>query len=617
MSQITDYQSLIKEFTNICKIYFTKLDLSGFSSSEPYVSAEVKTILKDLSSNVKIIEIKKIEDLFELWNDFSIEQNNIAKIVKIIEEYRLDFGKQGSQSSSGSTITANYISELYDLAETIILQSEKLRTEQPKPEIFDDKIVSFVKKMDIVKLDELNKLYLSYLERKQGQCVIQMFMYILKVLMHELPALVKQVNKILERLKSQILETPEIKLIGQQNKLSNAIQNLIQMHNLVPNAMSVELPELLEKLGYSGEAKAIDKVLPKVAKTLSTTNKFGFIVISKATKKPLEYNFWTLFDKDYIQKNNLEQAATFGLNLKTIERYRTIAPLELESKDVLKDSVQVFNDEFIPDSDQNFYYVIETLNGTLFRFLIRYDIVPGRDTTLYVPASWLENILNKDLSPSKRLENYNIILNNQIQKYLKKPYTTLSQIDRDEIQREEGYWRVIKQKVQESMMLDFTNLFTEMFIYKDEINIKKMNTGSITELFLNDQLYKRALIHITENIETDSFKGSLRKLDKREYQQVIVELILAYYYDFNNIQKNIKRDVENLYKKDYIQRISELLRSSNESRILFVKNKILEIYRLITTEVLDKYINKKSSIYLNIQKKIDILKSTLFLEYSN
>lgn len=611
--QLIKFRDLSKSVADAFQLYVNKLEYTGFSGFEPYLSEEIinnikyvsqSTILSSYNKNNKL----KMEDIFDIYSEIMTHYQKLHKTLEILQNNRVNLSKQGSYTSSGSTLTLTYIKDLNETYEKIYYIFQSYKTEIQSLSLihaildeFNDKSLQNI---SIKEIENLNNIYFIYVNKNQGDLVIEIYINILhKIIIDNTGTqpgkeIIKYVNKSVEKIKSQVLDTEDI--LDDHNKLTNTVQNLIQMHNLVPDSMSIPLSELLTILGI----ETSDYDFDKISKTISKDKKFGFIIINKIIKNPLEYNLWTLFSKEYLENKKLLQPVEVGLNSVILERCKTIIPMtNNDLTNIPKDIIEIYNKEFEnKETDSNFYYVIETLDGKNYRFLTPWNVDRNKHISVYhIPSSWLDNIDNKKISPSKRIESYNNIINQEITKSLQKPYVTMELMNREEVQKEETYWNTLRNRIKILILEDFVNLFTEKFMNNE--NKEKITSDKISKLILNDNLYKSALNHITENIELDNV-GNISNLGN----QFQIELTLSYFYDLSNIQRTFKKDVDNIYKKEYQKKILTIL---SENKLFLIKNKLSEIYSLILDEILEKFINRKSGIYLSIQKKFTILNKTL------
>lgn len=592
-SEIKQYFDHIKIINENFKQYLDKLEISGFSGTEPYLFREINKLME----MPKIPEYKDdLEYYFEIVNIINQQFLNYFRIMTIFQENKININRQGSITSSGATLTQNYISDLIlrliDLENIFnhfrnLIQSNELNSGISN--ILLNKIEDFIQF-----INRINGLYKKYVDQNQGKNVIGLFINLLSKIINlntgnsEGKIVIKYVNLLLENLKTEVLYTDDIKNIGTQNKSNNAIQRLVQLFDLVPYNLSVSLEKIIEKLNV--QAGTLDQAMKILS---SGTKKFGYILISNITKNPLDYNFWGLVDQNYLEKNNLIQPENSGISPTLIKRYETIIPLKpMETK---QEFIKTFDQEFIKSSpENNYFYIFETIDGLNYRILVPWNVFSG-EPILYVPAIWFENI---DRAPSRRVECYNLILESEILKNLEEPIISLAVMNTEELIKTENYWKSLRNKIKNEMINDFNILFTREIIETDV----KLSYKRVENLILDDYLYKMALNHITDNIELDN----VEKTNSSEIlEQFKIELNMSYFRDLANIQKSFKRDVENLYKKDFIRKFENLIKSGDKD--LVIKNRASVLFGEILEEVLERFINKKSSIYITIENKFEIL----------
>jgi hypothetical protein len=94
------------------------------------------------------------------------------------------------------------------------------------------------------------------------------------------------------------------------------------------------------------------------------------------------------------------------------------------------------------------------------------------------------------------------------------------------------------------------------------------------------------------------------------------EIFFSYFRDIDKIQKNFQNDIKEIYNKEYLDKMESAIGNGvvPESKYALVINKVIVILEEIYLAVLEKYINRKSSIYLTINKKMEILKKTFVNE---
>lgn len=194
-------------------------------------------------------------------------------------------------------------------------------------------------------------------------------------------------------------------------------------------------------------------------------------------------------------------------------------------------------------------------------------------------------------------------------KHIHQPYVSMEMLSRTEVQQEESYWKSLRNKIKEKIINDITDLFLDL---KES---EKITAKTIDHILFNPNIYRSALNHITDNIELDNLNKVFHEDQSKDstllekLEQTKIELTFSYFYDISIIQKSMKKDAENIYTKEYQQKIENILKQNNSN--LYIKNETIKIFGQILDEILEKFVNRKSGIYLSIQKKFDLLSKTL------
>jgi hypothetical protein len=594
-----------KSIASLLKAYSDKIEFTGFSGVEPYLSSEVTANLKYVDTNAKEVHMfpNKVDYkfLFEVYAQLMTIYEKVARIMQIYLENKVDLSRQGTYTSTGTSLTMTYIQDLNntltEIESSFLKFSANIKAINLLHNIIED-ISENLSGIKISEINSLNKLYADYVKENQGNLVVDLYTHILhEVILHNTGTtagkeIIKQVNRFIEELKTDVLDPAKV---SQQNKI-NVIQRLVQMHNLVPTSISNSLDEIFKDLDVTYDDKLdLHKNLLKVIKMTKDKN-ICFIIINKIIKKPLEHNIWTLINEEYIDKHKLILPPDVGMCAKILERGQTIKYMPVtKAKDGLEIIGEVLDDSFV--------YILETLNGESYRFLSAWNFPKA----VPMPMEWFKNFDNKEKCPSQRVSGYNDIINEEILKHIKKPALTVTDINNDEIKKPPAYWKSLKDRIKKFIVNDIVKVFVERFIEGDQ----KLTIENINQIISNEEIYRKALKHITDNIILDNVSGLEAKLSNQRIKIMQTELILSYFYDLSIIERNLKRDTDTLYKKDYEKKLAGYLTLKSDSRNLTIKNKMIEILDLVFDEVLERFINKKSSIYLSIQKKFDIL--ALFL----
>lgn len=584
MENIKKFQEDAKLCGSAFQIYYSKLEYSGFSGVEPILSNKIDSNIKKILESTKITKI--VEDKITLKNIFKIFSNVSSYYFMLKETYnifiknKIDLDQQGLKLSTTSPLSHKYIIDLQETLQSITDIFEILERE-----FMSNKIVKYL--ADISNVDNLSSLaeckenYEKYIKSQEGHYVVDLYVGILDntikkmIGMTEGREIIKQIIKDMEELKTNTLLQNVDKKVETFNKNVNIIQRIIQKFNLIPDGPD----DILEKM----MSKIMDNftTLELACNLLSRSDKkFGIIIIKKIIKNPIVHNIWTLIDRKYLEEKNLIQDKNIGINAKSLERGETLKLVKQDDKFKKMDDITIYDIYFDKkDNSKNYFYVLETLDGSNFHFL-----VPWSTNIKYIPAVWLQEIKNMNLTPSRRLSSYNILLNDEILNYLSPPIIEFSQISRDDIFREESYWRNLR-----SIILSKTAKYIKPRVDKlKKINDKKM----------------RKIITESSDVLINSMIEQI-SVDNVDSHNMWSELFISYFRDIDKIKKNIKNDLIDKYQEnqEIINKLSKKSLGSME------KNKIIDIIKKIIEETLEKYINRRSNIYLTIDKKSIILNS--------
>lgn len=169
------------------------------------------------------------------------------------------------------------------------------------------------------------------------------------------------------------------------NKANNPPQSRF---GLLPMTSSMALKDLLQLI-LAEEKTTVDSVnLAQLSKKL----KIGFIVFNSILYTPVEYNVRPLVNetdaKEYIQPQE------YGINIKTIERFRTLSAFGNINK--WDFSIEVHN------TDAEKFYILETLDGKTYRVL-----APWLSSTRYSVAKFrVQRILDYSAKKVSKALNY-------------------------------------------------------------------------------------------------------------------------------------------------------------------------------------------------------------------
>ena len=593
------------------QVYYDKLEFCGFSGYEPFLANEVITNLKYLKAFTSPTTIPQANftELFAEYARMTDSYERMKKVFIIFSTNKVDLSRQGSHSSSGTSVTTMYITDINKILDGLISSYKIFETNVGSGELLgaivedvDPDLVGSTKLPT-----EINDIYRKYVDDNRGGLVIDLYTTLLEriVLVNVDAPAAKEINRIVnafvEGLKTDVIRAPKSTM---PTIMPNTVQQLIQMYNLVPDGVSRTLSDM-----FDGESD-----LAKIGNMLMKTKKTGLIVITKVMKVALEYNLWTLTSQEYIDKHDLAQPPEVGVNLKNLERSRTIrmmsSNLQKAKGTNASDSVMFYPSATGPTPD--FYQIVETIDGATYHFLM-----PWGGTITSIPSTWYLPLRDpKALAyPSPRQTGYNLILQTEIMKYLQKPLLGIEVLERSEINREEAYWRGLRDRIRRQIVEYVQEIFIETFIEPGP-SAPRITASSIDSVIFNDAIYQKMLDDVTSNIILDNVADVSARVPADVLKYVHAELMMSYYFEISYIQKVFKKDVENAYKKDHEHGFLMLVKNSSASGTpLVIKNKLIEILNTVLSEVLERIINRKSGIYLAIQKKFDVLTKSLLLPY--
>jgi hypothetical protein len=572
MEDIKKYQELSKLCGSAFQIYISKLESSGFSGVEPILYNIVVNNIEYVVSSSEITKLSQkkpsFKNLFKMQYMYSELYNKLSEVYDIFAANKISISQQGLKlSSTSNALTHNYIEKIQEMFQSITDIFYSVRTIY-----LDKKIVHILAEMTVIKnisdLSECKNIYQGYMNQSLGHNVVDLYVVMLSGAIERLEGVseskdtIKQIIKDIEEMKSHVLGVVDN---GKHNK-TNTIQKLVQKFNLIPDGMSRPLESAMKDIIENFTN------LDTAAEILSSKfNKYGFIIIQKVLENPIEHNFWTLVDRNYLDSNDLLQDNLVGVNDKNLRRGTTIKLLKRIKSE---NNIIIKNNYFNTDSNRNYYYVLETLDGENYRFLVPWNGVK------YIPASWLENVTDTKSVPSNRINSYNHILQDEIINNLKTPIISIDQLSREDVIREDSHWRSLRYKILGDV---------ESFLKKSALD----STKQVSKIFTKDDLSKLVVQSMIDNISVDCINSP----------NMWSELFISYFYELDKIKKNIKKDLNESYKENIEQQINKIIKNIGSIE----KSKTIELIKKSVEIVLEKYINRRSNIYLTIDKKSNIV----------
>jgi hypothetical protein len=586
---LKQYVKDARDIATAMGVYMNKLNMTGFSGAFPYLEDVINENIKYVSSATKIgklvnlftdpIDTKNVlENAFAFVNEIMKIRTMLHEVLDIFIKHQINPSQEGSQTTTGSTITQSHINDLYEMLSDLreIMDSYLPRSQIDElRETFADITLTHVQdsKDEYYTKETARRItdeYEKYSSKGQGNNVVLFYQTLMEHIIERNTGhpdgakVVRMVMKLIEGLKTVAVASPRLQLIGNGNKKNNTVQRLIQMNNIKPSETMKPLPDALFDL-IGVKVKSTD--IAKACKVASTNEKkVGLIIMRKVSKNPMVHYIMPLIDKKTVTERKLFQSSDAGVNRMLYERTLTIAPLPTNAK--ASDSIDVYDGEH-SGSDLDVFYILETIDGVNYRPLSPYDI----DSENYaIPAAWVRNIPVFDKTPSRRMCGYNETLNDVILSHLKKPLVDMDFMSRDEIRKAEIKWKNIRENIRSGI--------------KEKFRDKLKTKASLTNLLASAQLQSHMLLAITQELDD---------VDRVRNDVYYEEMSLSYLKDLQDIQRRMGRDLVNIYQKDFATKSGNLVK---------VFDDVLEA-------VLNKYINNKSNIFLTIRFKSELLEKTL------
>lgn len=285
------------------------------------------------------------ESIFNLRNSFELRDD------KMIHKLRIMYSTLKKLVDETSTFKIDYAKEACNL----IKKSE-------------DKIKA---------IQEHNKLF------RQNNYYVKIYSLILQTCLDDFFVIDKNISyKILD-----IIEDDKKYILTKNldsHKKAIKSKNLPQTRfGLIPMSDVYPLHELLPIITAEEQKIVTGTDLEKISKKIEA----GFVVINSVTPSSIEYNIIPLID-DRVAAN-YAQTTNQGVNQKIIKRYDTIK--ELPSKNKWNFSIDIYN------GDATKFYVLENMNGTLYRCLAPWQ----RASKYSVPYHKISLLLNYTPKPTK------------------------------------------------------------------------------------------------------------------------------------------------------------------------------------------------------------------------
>lgn len=592
MDQLGQVVSLMKTTTVTIKLYLEFLEKTGFSGSSPelyeYIVNSTDILEKIKASDLTPEQTETFKHIFEMYFTIMYALDTLNVIEEIFELNKFDESKIGSTSSS-IMITSKHVHDMMELLDSISIQIDRIKSLVQSISLEYVFINSITITYSSETVDTISSIYKSYVADENGIYVIELYFKILDRIYIETvdkpgsKPIVKHINDTINTLKYDLLNTEQYQsIVDNLNKANsdlNAIQTLVQTYRLVPTEYR-SIDAILDELGIS-EPKNTSSDLKQRLTAASGLTKYGFIVISKITKNPIIQSADRIINDAYISEHKLHQPSNMGVNAVAVERSKTIE-IDAPPQDVSSGILYI-------GKNVEFYYILQTIDGVKYTIMTPW----GPDSNiLYVPAGF-------KLQPSKKLEMYNTILNDNILRNLHKPFISTGLTTQDEVKREDAYWNSVRANVKKFILGYYREYLTEY---------KVIRMATVKSMMLDDKSILKQINYITQLAMLD-LTSATKQLESNSTtaDQFRSELAMLWLNESESITRRYKSTLEELLDENKVA----IERSLGTAHKLAMINHVLDAISKIVDEHLKIFINRKSGIFITLQNIIDVLEKTL------
>lgn len=575
----------------ICISYFTKLEDAGFTGIEPFLSAELSAMLH------KKFEPKSSSHALEIYAHLMEHVRGFEYLVRVATDYTSQKLRE-TVSSSNITMTITIIKEMNEQMEKMHEMVDAVSKRMTSPQTltwFADKIPECRTDADLTALvDEYNKHDPLY--------VVELLITFL----HRIADTHSLYYKVFE-LKHMIAD----QLLGKgQETIApaafNVMQRLLHLHKLSPTSPLVAPETILRLFGSSakvpeGDREKFHKALEVAAKSF-TGEQYGFVVIYKIIRSPVEHNLHLLVDYEYLQERKLLQDKTVGINDIVIRRSETIRRLVPSGSDEIVT---------INPMDAKMIFVIESIDGKLYRIMSHW------------PSSKLiqgHKALASELEVSTKVAHYNAILNDRIAANIAEPYRTL---DLQTLDKDEDYFRTIRNSVKNAAMSELKERLSGRGDgeREDGEDRRERNTsGHVNEheekqpdrddssraisarQVLTTLKSDKMIAFIIDNIAREAQLGEIKEASAAIY----AECKLSYLREMERMRRFLINDI-NEAAEEFEEQLAVISRGSGDTAV----SRTLEIVARILDKALYKNISKRSGIIAVVADKSNLMKKLI------
>lgn len=594
--QITKLCKELQSLAKILDVHYHSLSRTGFTGTHPddaeLISSSIKTIIyNDLAALVAELSLSSLQEAkdakrrtlvaIKFMNEMQKVEHAMDRAISTMVHHAPEMDNlYSSNFNRSSALTGTTVEDILKTQRAAVSNVERVKAHMTDPGLIE--MIATLANPD---LETTLAVDTSPVDFNLSFYAI-LLQHLIDANLH-IPGVVPRVMRHVELLKSKALGDAK----GRVNPDPDVptYQMLVQTFRLIPSEPSMPFDKLIGVIFPDYKVKGLDasspdalkKSLEKVSESLKNV---GFIAWSKysAEGSAREHHFRILTDPTFLEQMLGSRIMDGeGVSAKYITATDTLTDLSSPKKKV----------DFLitVKTDLTKYWVLlETLDGENFRFLKPWDgdiaQIPVYWFSGLIPAPKSKARVNIQAVPSPRVENYNVVLQDEILNHLHKPFIATERLTRDEALREDNYWRNLRTTIRRASMKDYRK-------------IKGLRHDNIIQKLKGDKHYYENLVrHIAAQIENEGetrLPDDARTLADRE-------IYLSSFQQMDKLRAGLAKTMESVY-----QELSKKKHPGSHAASLET------LWEEVLEEGLTRYINRRSGIYITLDNKSEILRKCL------
>jgi hypothetical protein len=586
---ITPVVRHIQASAKIIRLHWTLLEGIGLSGADPQLAEQIVEALDAadgastlLTQSGSLRGPEAVRSLIRVVGTLSGLVEGLHMVVDALIRHapRTDVTSYGSRSSSGVEISSCTLVRLVEAQDSSLSNLRRLASLVGEP--LHPLLVSAVVEAtagDALDLDAFLELELPTVELPAYAAVLQ---HLLETLHGDS---VRRILQLVEVLRTQVLGPP----VGRRAWPAKypLIQRLVQTYRLTPSEPLQPLAQLLAalcpELAADRQLSQIGKLVRQPAQLLATlerlsaatTQHVGFLVWNMGGPNPKLHGYRMLVDREYLVAllGGVALEAGEGVSPKYLAATATIT-------DLPPNPVPEY---FLRTVGPCTHWIVLETIGVEHDAGWRYRR-PWSGESPLIPHHWLEGLDDPQAAPSPRIQNYNAALEHEILGHVQAPYMTYQQLTRDEVVREEMYWRNLRSRIRKAAMADWTR------------RVGKVSAARVAEALRSGDFYARLVSHVVDEIVMS--EASPEGLSPAAQQMLGRELQISYAQQVDRIREGLRGVVEGA--------AVTIARSAKGAR-----QSPAEVWDAAIEEGLTRYISRRNNVYLLLDTKSQLLQRTL------